>query len=403
MDETQPTANPQAARQGTRWRQSALRAAARADSRFDDLRRRFYGRMGVGQPYTICSYIGYGAMDKNGRATVKLRGRVLVDPPNPPPMEGDTVWANLLATYRRLENTQLAGGRVEIALGGSVVEAITDSEGYYSVEVAGVAPPAGPWLTGQVRLVDPAGETPSVETVRAVVPQSADFAVISDIDDTILVSDVTHWLRAARRLFLQNARSRLAFPGVAEFYQALQRGAGPASFNPIFYLSASPWNLYDLLADFMAFNAIPAGPIFLRNYSAADAAPGEVAMQGGLAGHKRLHIEQLLADFPNLPFVLLGDSGQKDPAIYAEVAARHPDRVRAIYIRDVEPGASGARDQARDDAFAALAHASTSHGVPMMLMAESAAALAHAAQIGLVAGHADEVDGVDRVSGDRPA
>ena len=102
-----------------------------------------------------------------------------------------------------------------------------------------------------------------------VTPASAAVGVISDIDDTVVISDTSHLLRMARLVFLSNARSRLPFPGVAALYRALHRGMGSQTDNPIFYVSSSPWNLYDLLSDFFALQDIPAGPLFLREWSGA--------------------------------------------------------------------------------------------------------------------------------------
>ena len=358
-----------------RWKRAALRAAARTDDRFDALRRRLHSRLGVGDPNTICAYMGYAAAAPAG-TVFKLRGRVLAGKRQEAPLDSDSAWANLLATYRRLESDEVPGAHVQISLGGTQVEAVTDHEGYYEAEITPTRHSATPWQRGTVRLLNPATEPPVIAEFAALHAPSADFAVISDIDDTILVSDVTHLLRAARLLFLQNARARLTFPGVAAFYTALQRGVGPASFNPIFYVSSSPWNLYDLLIDFMAFHAIPAGPLFLRDYGIEEPAHTEAS---GHAGHKLLHIEQLLADHPNLPFVLIGDSGQKDPEIYATVAARHPTRIRAIYIRDIAPATVNSRDNEVEQ----IGRATSVHGVPMLLVANTAAAHAHAAQMGL--------------------
>ena len=78
-------------------------------------------------------------------------------------------------------------------------------------------------------------------------PPSARFGVISDIDDTVLVSHVTSPFKMALVSLFGNAHTRSPFPGVAEFYQALQGGVGGAEQNPIFYVSSSPWNFYDLL------------------------------------------------------------------------------------------------------------------------------------------------------------
>jgi phosphatidate phosphatase APP1 len=119
---------------------------------------------------------------------------------------------------------------------------------------------------------------------------------------------------------------------VAEFYKALQSGRNGKRNNPFFYVSSSPWNLYDLLIDFMDLNKIPEGPLLLRDF-------GFGGNGGGASdhmGHKFKEIQQILEVYPHLNFILIGDSGQEDPKIYREVVRKFPDRVLAVYIRDVQ-------------------------------------------------------------------
>jgi phosphatidate phosphatase APP1 len=130
-------------------------------------------------------------------------------------------------------------------------------------------------------------------------------------------------------VLLENARTRLPFAGVAAFYRALANGQGGAK-NPIFYVSSSPWNLYDVIAGFLEAERIPAGPLLLRDW---DLGPSMFRN----AGHKARLIGEILETFPGLPFILIGDSGQEDPEIYADVVAANPNRVLAVYIRSVEP------------------------------------------------------------------
>lgn len=333
-------------------------------------------------PYAIAAYAGYGTAQR-----IRLRGRVLQGAPPAPGQSDDGLLRNLLAIYTRLESDEVPHARVRLSLAGSTVETITDDEGYYDVWVTPDRLAAEGWQVGKACLLSvnaqaaAHAEAPLAQaTLRALVPRTAQFGIISDIDDTILISDAAHLLRAARRLLLGNAQTRLPFPGVADLYRALQQGApiGPdapqATDNPIFYVSSSPWNLYDLLSDFMALNRIPAGPLFLRDYGLrADAGAG------GHHSHKLAAVDEILALWPALPFVLLGDSGQQDPEIYTEVVRRHGDRIRAIYIRDVSTAA-------RDQQVTQLAAETARLGVPMLLTPDSAAAHAHATALGLVKG-----------------
>ena len=215
------------------------------------------------------------------------------------------------------------------------------------------------------------------ETVKAsgrvlVPPPDAQFGVISDIDDTVLKTDVLNYLKMARNVFLHNSRTRLPFEGVAAFYQALQQGTA-ASFNPIFYLSKSPWNLYDLLVDFFEVREIPLGPFFLIDMGIA---PDKLLMPD-TREYKLKYIELLLEGYPHLPFMLIGDSGELDPDIYVEAAETHPGRVLAIYIRDVT-------GPYRDEALKRLAERAQQAGTEMLLLEDTGAAAAHALQKGWI-------------------
>jgi phosphatidate phosphatase APP1 len=157
---------------------------------------------------------------------------------------------------------------------------------------------------------------------------------------------------------------------VAAFYEALQRGADGREHNPIFYVSSSPWNIYDVLEDFLDVHGVPPGPLFLKDWS--------LGVLGKHRDHKLGIIRSLLETYPELPFVLIGDSGEEDPEIYRQAVREHPGRVRAIYIRDVTTAA-------RDAEVRAIAKEVRALGVEMVLAPDTAVAAEHAASIGLIA------------------
>jgi phosphatidate phosphatase APP1 len=201
---------------------------------------------------------------------------------------------------------------------------------------------------------------------------SAQFGVISDLDDTVIRSDVVNLIKLARNTFLYNSHTRLPFAGVAEFYHALQRGVGQG-YNPIYYVSNSPWNLYDLLVDFFEVRGIPPGTFFLTDLGLS---PTQLIRQNA-EKHKLGCIQTLLETHPQLPFILIGDSGEHDPEIYLKATERFPGRIRAIYIRDV----SEAR---RDNAVQAMIDDAARLGAEMLLVPDTAVAAAHAAERGFI-------------------
>ena len=104
---------------------------------------------------------------------------------------------------------------------------------------------------------------------------------------------------------------------MAALYQSFLNGNAGRPVNPIFYISSSPWNLYDLLRDFLELNEIPRGPIFLRDLGVDQT---KFIKRSG-HGEKLERALQIMSDFPELPFVLVGDSAQHDAGLYAEAAA----------------------------------------------------------------------------------
>jgi phosphatidate phosphatase APP1 len=260
---------------------------------------------------------------------------------------------------------------------------VTDREGFFEawIEPPGPLPAEGYLRDATFELIAPHAakqERTRFEGHVVVPSDEATLGVISDVDDTVLVTEATSTLSLLRKILFGNARTRLPFRGVAGFYHALHRGV-----NPVFYVSSSPWNLYDLLVDFLDLNDIPTGPLMLRDWgvSATELLPTKHA------DHKHEAIEAILATYPDLPFLLIGDSGQEDPEIYREAVARHPGQIRGIYIRDVTGEAK------RRTAIQELAAEMETHDVPLVLVADTLEAARHAAERGWIEASAvDEVE-----------
>jgi phosphatidate phosphatase APP1 len=123
----------------------------------------------------------------------------------------------------------------------------------------------------------------------------------------------------------------LPCPGVAAFYRALRDGASGNEKNPIYFVSSSPWNIYDVIAEFMDIQKIPRGPLVLRDWDLGL----EMFAASRHADHKSEVIRNIFQLHPEMQFILVGDTSQQDPEIYRRIVAEFPNRVKAIYIRDV--------------------------------------------------------------------
>jgi phosphatidate phosphatase APP1 len=350
-------------------RRRALLAAANAvEQRFDRLRFAAKQRLGLLDPFEILPYRGHGT-----ERELFLRGRVLEERGITRSGQHDTPWDNLRNMARRFASDEVPGARVRVAFGDARLETVADEEGYFEVNLELPEPITGPtrWHPVELELLHPLspGGNRVISTGQVLVPTGADFGVVSDIDDTVVRSSATNVLKMAWIVLLNNAHTRLPFEGVNAFYEALRRGAEGRVHNPIFYVSSSPWNIYDVLEDFLNVHGVPPGPLFLKDWSPS--------VLGKHRTHKLGIIRTLLRTYPDLPFVLLGDSGEEDPEIYLQIVREHPGRILAIYIRDVTTAA-------RDAEVHAIARDSRSLGTEMSLVADTAAAAEHAASIGLM-------------------
>ena len=351
-----------------------------AEERFDALRFRLKRRFGLLDPFEILPYRGHGTQRE-----LFLKGRVLEEAGITNAGQNDTLWNNLRNMARRFASDEVAGARVRGTFRGLQVETVADKEGFFEVSFRLAEPLEGPsdWHPVELDLLSPA--SPGGRAVRStgqvLVPQGARFGIISDIDDTVVHSSATNVLKMAWIVLRNNAHTRLPFEGVAAFYKALQRGPDGESFNPIFYVSSSPWNIYDVLEDFLDVHGVPVGPLFLKDWSPS--------VLNKHRAHKLEVIRTLLRTYPELPFVLIGDSGEEDPEIYLQTVREHPGRIRAIYIRDVTSAE-------RDAAVHAIADETSALGTPMIAVPDTAAAAEHAASLDLIA--RDAVAGIRNLS-----
>jgi phosphatidate phosphatase APP1 len=230
--------------------------------------------------------------------------------------------------YERFGTLETAPVEVQVAWQAQVASIWSDRGGFIDVSFP-LRDQAPTGVTrAELTVADPAGPRTTSADVFGLHPRAA-FGVISDIDDTVLETELTNpWKRALQLIYSQQ-RMRLPFDGIAALYQALSQ-----PHNPIFYVSNAPWNLYTHVVELLDHHDIPKGPLLLR-----DSRIGERVVldepSGRVIVHKQRALRRIVEDHPKLSFVLIGDSSRRDPLRYIEVAEAHPGRVAAIYIRRV--------------------------------------------------------------------
>jgi len=357
------------------WRKRALRLVEGTEASFDRVKLFLKVRHGLLGPVYIMPYRGHGIPGE-----VRVVGRVLEEQMIFEPSIHDSRLRNLRAMTRRFLSAEVPGARVRVSFGGAGRVVVANDEGFFEARIEPREPAPGDkeWHDVDLELLWPkAKDQDEVKTTgRFMVPArgqgGASFGVISDIDDTILRSEVTSLLTMLRLLLFSNAHTRLPFEGVAAFYRGLRSGSGRER-NPIFYVSTGPWNLYDLLEDFLELQGIPAGPIFLRDWGGLK----DVLRGMDHQRHKLGVIRDLMDAHADLSFVLVGDSGQEDAEAYAQITKEYPERILAVYIRDV-------KREGRSGIVRKIAEEVRALGVPMLLVDDTVEAAEHAASTGLI-------------------
>jgi phosphatidate phosphatase APP1 len=338
---------------------SARRWVLRLERTWDAARLR-RTRSGPPAHFRIEPYIGHG-----GAAGAVVRGRVLDNPPMTDAVDGEGAGAAIRRRIRDFLTVELPGVRLRVTVAGASAEAVTDAEGYFGVLLR-MAPEAleSPWTHGTVELVGGYRGTtgPHTTVVQVRVPSTrASFGIVSDVDDTILQTGVQRIVHMVRQTLTGSSLTRTPFPGAVELYQDLA-----ADLNPVFYVSSSPWNLHAFLIAFLRHRRFPLGPVLLRD------------LLGSWEGReeKGERIREVLDLHPQLSFVLLGDSGERDPEIYADIVRAYPGRILAVYIREVRLDPGDGRVEKVSSAWASE--------VPFVLAADSDAVRRHAAGLGLL-------------------
>lgn len=268
-------------------------------------------------------YPAYG----NARAAV-VEGRVIEERGGGAHRDDAPWWRNLWRNARLMVNSEREDARVRLDVAGREYYLSTDEEGYFRQAVAGMPALAPGWHTVRGQIGDV-----SADGRLLIVPAENTIGVISDLDDTLLVSEVNSKRALLANTFLKNPRQRQTVAGAAQFIRAMAaRNPQPAA-APVIYLSASPRQLQANILEFLDHNGFPPGVLLTKrvtNDRTSDPLADQVA-------YKSARLEEIFARLPHVRFVLMGDDGERDPEIYQQLRDKYPLRVEQILIRRVNP------------------------------------------------------------------
>jgi len=264
-----------------------------------------------GKRPTAVPFRGYGSTD-----WVRVLGRVLIVPPRASDEHGELA---SVRGWRSFVGIPVGFAEVVISVGDRSFTVVADRGGVID-EVVDVALEPG-W---QDVTLSVEGHEPTIAKVFIVAPDVT-FGLLSDVDDTVMVTALPRPLIAAWNSFVVDEHARLPVPGMAVMLERIVRD-NPGC--PMIYLSTGAWNIAPTLSRFLTRHLFPQGSMLLTDWG-----PTHDRWFRSGREHKRENLDRLAREFPQIRWLLVGDDGQHDDAIYTEFAGRHPENVVAVAIR----------------------------------------------------------------------
>jgi phosphatidate phosphatase APP1 len=268
----------------------------------------------------VIAYTGYGST-----SSIRVLGRVILVPQRASSGLGKATEEMIRRRgFRNFFSTACVRAPFTVKVGSLTVSGTTDRGGYIDVRVRDHKLAPG-WR--QVA-VSAAGSEPAFAEIQ-VVGDNISFGIVSDIDDTIITTFLPRPMIAAWNSFIRDESARQAIPGMARMYKSLLTSHPD---TPVVYISTGAWNTHAFLSRFLKRHGFPVGPMLMTDWGPTNTG----WFRSGWA-HKAEALLQLTRDFPGISWLLVGDDGQHDPAIYADFARIAPGNVRAIAIRQLTP------------------------------------------------------------------
>lgn len=289
------------------------RLPARLEDRFHSFRERRARRRGL-TPIVI-PYTGYGST-----SWIRVLSRVLLARPG----TEEEIRYKKIRGWRSFTSVPVADAVVTVTADG-VRHTITADRGGVIDEVIDVSLSPG-WHT---ITMSTEGSQPAEAPVFIVDPK-ATIGLISDVDDTVMVTALPRPLLAAWNTFVLDEHARTPVAGMAVLFEKLVRDH-PGS--PVVYLSTGAWNVAPTLTRFLSRHLYPPGSLLLTDWG-----PTHDRWFRSGSEHKKESLQRLVGEFPQLKWILIGDDGQHDETLYGDFAAEHPDHVAAIAIRQLSGG-----------------------------------------------------------------
>ncbi len=268
-----------------------------------------------GRTAVVVPFPGYG-----GPGWVRVVGRVLIVPPQRKGKDGELA---SIRGWRSFVGIPVSFAKVRVQLGDTVHEVVADRGGVVDAVLHADLEPG--WQTFRISTED---QEP-VDGTAFVVAESTTFGVLSDVDDTVMVTALPRPFIAFWNSFVLDEHARIPVPGMGVLLDQLLRQHPGA---PMIYLSTGAWNIAPTLRRFLGRHLFPAGSMLLTDWG-----PTHDRWFRSGRDHKLTNLRRLATEFPHVKWLLIGDDGQHDEAIYTQFLDEYPDAVAGVAIRRLLP------------------------------------------------------------------
>ncbi|WP_251449770.1 phosphatase domain-containing protein [Microbacterium sp. Marseille-Q6648] len=318
---------------------------ARLEHRFHSWRERRARARGLTP--SVTPFPGYARTD-----WVRVLGRVLILPPSPRPGKGE--FASVRG-WRSFAAVPIGFAQVQVTIGGVTHEVVSDRGGVIDAVLPASLEPGWQTFTMSVEGGDP------VETRTFVVAPDQKFGIVSDVDDTVMVTALPRPLIAAWNSFVVDEHARQPVPGMAVLLERIVR-ENPGA--PLIYLSTGVWNVAPTLIRFLRRHLFPSGAMLLTDWGPTH----DRWFRSGKI-HKSTNLRRLAQEFPDVKWLLIGDDGQHDDELYTTFTSEHPGNVAGVAIRRLSPAEAvlaGGRTAVNDHSAAAVPWVTESDGAGLL-------------------------------------
>ncbi len=245
--------------------------------------------------------------------------------------KADSGYKNLWNTLDFFHRDEIKNRAIFLHVNGEKYVSRGDDEGYFDFDV----------ITqkrldeGYVDLSLQIEKNPHLYSAQATIitAQKPLLGIISDIDDTVVISDVTNKTELLLNIFWKNYKQRELIPTMVERFEKILTNNPPAEPSRLFFLSGSPQHLFTSIENFLSYHHFPKHVMILKQLHGEGSDP----LFDQLA-YKKEKIEELFALYPKMQWIMFGDSGEKDQEVYESISKQYPSKVKGYYIRDVESG-----------------------------------------------------------------